>query len=162
MNRRKCLQCGLVNLAADETCRRCGASLIEEQSAAIREEQMAVEPAEETVPRRSIVQRLAWILGTTLILVFAAYMSLLLTSEDLPIDQRHTVKNAIAILRQKGFERQAFVLDNLVKYRSTDSWWNRYVGHHDAYAATNFPFEVVTEAPKLFTCGTDGHSDCFQ
>ena len=155
MNRRKCLQCGLVNLAADETCRRCGASLIEEQSAAIREEQMAVEPAEETVPRRSIVQRLGWILGTTLILVFAAYMSLLLTSEDLPIDQRHTVKNAIAILRQKGFERQAFVLDNLVKYRSTDSWWNRYVGHHDAYAATNFPFEVVTLYPEFFTTAVD-------
>lgn len=155
MNRRKCLQCGLVNLAADETCRRCGASLTLEQSEATGEESTAAEPDEEKVPKRSVVRRLSWILGTTLILVFAAYMSLLLTSEELQFDQRQTVKNAIAILRQKGFDRQAFVLDNLVKYRSTDNWWNRYVGHHDAYAATNFPFEVVTLYPEFFTTAVD-------
>ena len=90
-----------------------------------------------------------------MILLFAAYLSLLLTSEDLQFDKRQTVTNAIAILKQKGFDRQGFVLDNLVKYRGTDNWWNRYVGHHDAYAATNFPFEVVTVYPEFFDAAVD-------
>jgi hypothetical protein len=155
MNRRKCLQCGLVNLAADETCRRCGASLTEEQSAAPREESTAADPGEKKVQTRSVARRLSWILGTTLILLFVAYMSLLLTSEDLPFDQRQTVRSAIAILEQQGFGRQAFVLSNLVKYRVTDNWWNRYLGHRDAYAATNFPFEVITLYPEFFGTAVD-------
>jgi hypothetical protein len=77
-------------------------------------------------------------------------MSLLLTSEDLSYDQRQTVNAAIALLKQSGFGKQAFVLNRLVRYRGTDNWWNRYVGHHDAYAATNFPFEVLTLYPEFF------------
>ena len=91
----------------------------------------------------------------TLVLLFTFYMSLLLTSEDLQYDRRQTVKAAIAIVQQKGFARQAFVLNNLVKYRSTDNWWNVYVGHRDAYAATNFPFEVVTLYPDFFETAVD-------
>ena len=155
MNRSKCLQCGLVNLATDETCRRCGASLTVERSAATSEESTTPESGEQEASKRSVPRRLSWILGTTLILLFAAYLSLLLTSEDLQFDKRQTVTNAIAILRQKGFDRPAFVLDNLVKYRGTDNWWNRYVGHHDAYAATNFPFEVMTLYPEFFETAAD-------
>ncbi|MEJ7712562.1 MAG: hypothetical protein WKF84_22620 [Pyrinomonadaceae bacterium] len=36
------------------------------------------------------------------------------------------------------------MLGNLVRYRASDSWWNNWVGHETAYAATNFPFEVIT------------------
>jgi hypothetical protein len=91
----------------------------------------------------------------TLVLLFAAYMSLLLTSEDLPYERRQSVKSAIAVLEQKGFTRQAFVLSHLVKYRATDNWWNGYVGHQSAYAATNFPFEVVTLYPEFFDTAVD-------
>ena len=91
----------------------------------------------------------------TLVLLFTFYMSLLLTSEDLQYDRRQTVKAAIAILQQKGFARQAFMLNNLVKYRGTDNWWNLYIGHRDAYAATNFPFEVVTVYPDFFETAVD-------
>jgi len=82
-------------------------------------------------------------------------MSLLITSEDLGFDQRQIVQKAIAILGQKNFAREAFVLDHLTTYRETDNWWNRYVGHHDAYAATNFPFEVVTLYPEFFDVAVD-------
>jgi hypothetical protein len=82
-------------------------------------------------------------------------MSLLLTSEELPYDQRQTVKSAIAVLEQKEFTREAFVLRHLVNYRRTDNWWNNYVGHHAAYAATNFPFEVVTLYPDFFDVAID-------
>jgi hypothetical protein len=121
----------------------------------VNEQESAATPIAEKVEKRSLARRLAWIFGTTLIVLFAAYFSLLLSSEDLPFEQRQTVTAAIAVLRAKGFERQAFVLDNVVKYRGTDNWWNRYVGHHDAYAATNFPFEVVTLYPEFFGTAVD-------
>jgi len=60
------------------------------------------------------------------------------------------VENAVIALEQKGFGKEAFVLRNLVTYRETDNWWNRSVGHQDAYAATNFPFEIVTLYPEFF------------
>jgi len=121
----------------------------------VGEQESAAIPFEEKVEKRSLARRLGWIVGTTLIVLFAAYLSLLLSSEDLRFDERQTVTAAIRVLREKGFERQAFVLDNLVKYRGTDNWWNRYVGHHDAYAATNFPFEVVTLYPEFFGTAVD-------
>ncbi|HEV7396737.1 MAG TPA: hypothetical protein VGN86_09540 [Pyrinomonadaceae bacterium] len=98
---------------------------------------------------------MGWILGTTIILLFALFMSLLLTSKELPYDQRQTVKGAIVVLERKGFSREAFALQHLVHYRATDNWWNGYVGHQSAYAATNFPFEVVTLYPDFFDVATD-------
>jgi hypothetical protein len=116
----------------------------------------AVEDNVEGPPKkRRLGQRVIWICATTLLLLFIAYMSLLLTSEELGYDKRQTVNQAISILRQKGFAKEAFVLGNLVKYRDTDNWWNRSIGHHDAYAATNFPFEVVTLYPEFFTTTVD-------
>jgi hypothetical protein len=148
MNRNKCQQCGLVNLAADESCRRCGALLVGEESTAI-------DTDDKPVKKRSIGRRLIWISGTTLLLLFIYYMSLLLTSEELGYDQQQTIQHSVAILRQKGFDKEAFVLGTLVQYRRTDNWWNRYVGHHDAYAATNFPFEIVTVYPEFFDAAID-------
>ncbi|MDQ2856359.1 MAG: zinc ribbon domain-containing protein [Acidobacteriota bacterium] len=153
MNRNKCSQCGLVNSPNDHSCRRCGASLNEETT--IEPALAAASPEEKPVQKRRTALRLGWILGTTLVLLFAAYMSLLLTSEELPYDQRQIVKSATAILKQKGFSRQAFVLDHLVQFRRTDNWWNGYVGHQSAYAATNFPFEVVTLYPEFFDTAVD-------
>ena len=142
MNRNKCSHCGLVNSTTDQMCRRCGASLLGE-------------PAPESVsegvkPKRGSVRRLIWILSTTLILLFAWYLSLLASSDRLGFDRRKVVENAVIALEQKGFGKEAFVLRNLVTYRETDNWWNRSVGHQDAYAATNFPFEIVTLYPEFF------------
>jgi hypothetical protein len=146
MNRNKCSRCGLVNLAVDEVCRRCGASLTGDASAAADS---------GALRKRHIGRRLIWIFGTTLVLLFVFYLSLLLTSDDLGFDRRQTVRNAIAILKQNGFDKEAFVLGNLVKYRATDNWWNRFVGHRDAYAGANFPFEVVTLYPEFFDVAVD-------
>ncbi len=59
------------------------------------------------------------------------------------------------VLEQKGFGKEGFVLRNLVTYRETDNWWNTYLGHRDAYAATNFPFEVLTLYPEFFANSAD-------
>jgi hypothetical protein len=145
MNRKKCSRCGLVNSTADEMCRRCGASLADQP-----EPESGEVDSEVVAPKRGIVRRLAWMLGTAFILLFASYLSLLATSDPLGYDRRKTVGDAVMILEQQGFGKEAFALRNLVAYRETDNWWNRYVGHHDAYAATNFPFEIVTLYPEFF------------
>lgn len=158
MNRSKCSQCGLVNPATDATCRRCGSSLAEGATTTTELVLPATEHDEsegQPVQKRWIGLRVGWVLGMTLTLLFAAYMSLLLSSQELEFDRRQTVRAATAILEQKGFTRQAFVLNHLVQYRGTDNWWNGYVGHRQAYAATNFPFEVLTLYPEFFDTTID-------
>ncbi|HEY3041484.1 MAG TPA: hypothetical protein VGJ66_22295 [Pyrinomonadaceae bacterium] len=145
--RNKCGHCGLVNTDTDETCRRCGASLSGEAQ--------EIDSSEVKEKKRGIGRRVIWIVGTTLLLLLISYLSLLITSDDLEYDKRKTVERAVAVLEQRGFEREVFVLKHLVKYRGTDNWWNRYVGHHDAYAATNFPFEIVTLYPDFFYVAID-------
>src|SRR5688572_5382256 len=83
MNRSKCSSCGLVNPTTDEICRRCGASLVDGPAPEANESN-----SEEAKPKRGIVRRIIWILGTTFILLFAWYLSLLATSNHLGYDRR--------------------------------------------------------------------------
>ena len=96
-----------------------------------------------------------WVLGATIILLIVWYASLLISSDGLQTDQRIKVENAIAIIQQQGFSREAFVLKRLAAFRTTDNWLNAYFGHRDAYAATNFPFEVVTLYSDFFELPID-------
>ncbi|HZE72846.1 MAG TPA: hypothetical protein VE135_25315 [Pyrinomonadaceae bacterium] len=147
MDKNKCPQCGLINLGTDSSCRRCGSSFVEEPHQDDRD---------ESSPRkRGVVRRLIWIVGVTLLLLFGFYFSLLLTSNDLGFQQREVVGRAVTILEQRGFSKEAFIVGHLATYRSSDNWWNTYVGHGDAYAATNFPFEVLTLYPEFFQVSVD-------
>ena len=149
MTKNKCAKCGLVNFGTDETCRRCGSLLNDEV-------QTQAEPeVGEKVKKRGLARSLLWISGMTFAILLVLYISLLVTSDDLKPDRHATVQRAIEVLDQKGFGSDVFVLRHLVSYRATDNWWNRYVGHRDAYAATNFPFEVVTLYPEFFELSTD-------
>jgi hypothetical protein len=65
------------------------------------------------------------------------------------------VARATRLIEAAGFSREAFVLARFANYRSTDHWWNRYVGHQSAYAATNFPFGIVTLYPPFFRVAAD-------
>ncbi|HEY6187151.1 MAG TPA: hypothetical protein VIW80_05690 [Pyrinomonadaceae bacterium] len=146
----RCVECGLVNFDTAEECKRCGATLQTNGPA------VEVEADETEVPvKRSFRKRISWIVGMTLVILIIYYLSLLMTSDAIKWQQRQAVNHAIAILEQKGFGKEAFVLRHLVSFRSTDNWWNMQVGHHDAYAATNFPFEVVTLYPEFFDTATD-------
>jgi hypothetical protein len=140
----KCAQCSLVNFAVDESCRRCGASLMPAAApgAAIGE---LAEPGP-----RSPGRWLLWIAGMTWLIVFVWSRSLIFTSEPLEQTRRWQVNTAIGLLDQAGFSREVFVLKNLTNYRATDSWWNEYQGHESAYASTNFPLEIVTLYPAFF------------
>ena len=146
----KCTHCGLVNFAANETCRRCGAILIPGRPG------NPIEESQEPLEReRGFGRKLLWVLGMTLTLLFVCFLSLLGTSQRLDFDERQVVAEAIRVLEQAGFSREAFVLGNLVNFRGTDNWWNEYIGHQSAYAATNFPFEVVTLYRPFFEVATD-------
>jgi hypothetical protein len=145
----RCRECGLANFATAEQCKRCGASL---------KEDVPVETAtDETVvvKKRTFGKRVSWILGMTCVILAIYYLSLLATSDSIKWQQRQTVDGAITVLEQKGFGKEAFVLRHLVSFRTTDNWWNTQVGHHDAYAATNFPFEVLTLYPEFFDVARD-------
>jgi hypothetical protein len=80
-----------------------------------------------------------------------------MTSEALDGAQRDAVRRAIAVLEEHHFSREALLLRHLTSFRATDNWWNRVVGHGQAYAATNFPFEVVTLYPRFFDVAVDDH-----
>jgi len=152
--RRKCLECGLVNAGADEQCRRCGATLVEGKLFIVASPESDL-PAQR--PRRGFFRRLIWIVTSTLAILFVWYVSLLLTSNGLQPDQRFKVDAAVSLIEQRGFKHEAFLLRRVTIFRSTDNWWNRLLGHRDAFAATNFPFEIVTLYPQFFTVPVD---DC--
>jgi len=151
-SRRKCANCGLVNAGSDEQCRRCGALLADDEPF----DSIDSEALAETKPKkRGLLKRVTWVVGATLLILTIWYASLLMSSTGLQPDQRERVDKAIAVLQQSGFTREAFILNHLTSFRSTDNWWNSYIGHHDAYAATNFPFEVVTLYPEFFALPVD-------
>lgn len=47
------------------------------------------------------------------------------------------------------------MLDSYAVYRSSDSWFNSMIPKENAYAATNFPFEIMTIYPDFYTYPTD-------
>lgn len=136
MSTLKCSHCGLVNFADADACRRCTAVLFERPARA----------AEAPVQTGGglVVIRLGAILGVVLAVLVGWWASLIATSVPLDDDQKVVVSDAITLLDDRGFSREAFVLRRLTNFRSTDNWWNLYHEHYQAYAATNFPFEIVT------------------
>jgi hypothetical protein len=139
---RKCTQCALVNFAGSTNCRRCGAELFDPPPVA------ETPPAPEVLDATSL--RVVPITALLLALFCGAWGSLLLTSDAISPEQRAIVDHAITVLRGHGFDREVFLLEHVTSFRATDNWWNRYLGHRDAYASTNFPFEVMTLYPHFF------------
>jgi hypothetical protein len=157
MTSRKCAQCGLVNFAAADVCRRCGAALNAEGEG--REELPSpVESFDDEPPAkapRSLLKRVGVSVGVSAFILLFCYISLLETSTPISYDEKMLVHRAIDLIEEKGFGGDAFLLRRLANYRTTDNWWNRWLGHQDAYAATNFPFQVITLYPEFFKYAGD-------
>jgi hypothetical protein len=147
----KCFQCGLTNFATASSCKRCDAPLGLPTSSAAE----PVDVEKKSSLKKVVLKSLLRIFILVGFILFVSYATLLSTSEPVVLEQKDIVFKAIDVLDQKGFAREAFVLRHLVYFRATDNWWNRKVGHAGAYAATNFPFEVVTLYPPFFTHATD-------
>ncbi len=81
--------------------------------------------------------------------VLILYLSLVTTSAPMTADDRRAVERAIVFLESRGFEREAFLLNNVATFRSSDNWLNQAVGAENAYAATNYPFGIITIYPDF-------------
>ena len=138
----KCLQCGLVNFAGAEECGRCGVSLAGGEFEGYAEG--------GGKKRRGLLRKVLSGLASSALVLLGFHVSLLATSDAAGFEQKREVMRAVALVEEAGFGREAFLLRRLANYRTTDSWWNRWNGHADAYAATNFPFEVLTLYPDFF------------
>jgi hypothetical protein len=90
-----------------------------------------------------------------LVSVVGFYTSLVLSASPLERDQRRTLEKAIEHLERSGFSREAFLLNHVTVFRSNDNWLNASVEKENAYAATNFPFEIVTIYPDFFRFTVD-------
>ncbi len=151
MTPHKCSSCGLVNFVDAIVCKRCGEPLSRAEVAHAVEDDCAVEES----PRPTLLKRTLVVVLLTTMLLAGCYVSLLETSEPVNYDQKQLVLRAINLIESSGFERDAFLLRRLANYRTTDNWWNRWLGHGEAYAATNFPFQVITLYPEFFMYPTD-------
>ena len=90
-----------------------------------------------------------------LVAILGFYFSLAVSATPLDIDQKHLVRKATGLLREKGFTNEAILLDNFTVFRADDNWLNSSVAKESAYAATNFPFEIMTLYPDFFTYPAD-------
>jgi len=142
---KKCLNCRLVNLPIAVRCARCEGELIETSS---------LKPNRRSTVR-TVTVRAVICTGVCVVAVLAFYVSLVMSAKPLDIDQKYTVRQAIRLLRDKGFTTEAMLLDNFTVYRSDDNWLNASVAKESAYAATNFPFEIMTLYSDFFTYPVD-------
>lgn len=147
---KKCPNCRLVGFPAAEKCSRCGADL-PAASADLPAASADVAP----VRRPNILRRVVICLAVCVTLLLGFCLSLVASANSLGIEQKSTVRSAIRLLRERGFHDDAFWLDNFTIYRRDDNWLNASVAKENAYAATNFPFEIMTLYADFFTYPAD-------
>lgn len=141
--KKKCPNCRLVNFPYSLECGRCSCDLVE--VATVMEK-----PDERRSLAVSIIRRGAVLILVCLLVIGAFYVSLLATSKPLNSSQEETVSRAIGILEKAGFGDEVFLLETVTSYRSDDNWLNASTEKENAFAATNYPFEIMTLYPDFF------------
>ncbi len=139
---KECPTCGLINFRTATTCQRCQGDLRE----------IAPETSTKRVVsrRRKYLRRLMLTPFLILFLLLGFYLSLRFTATPLTAEQDAALQRALTILDERGFASEARMLRYAAAFRSTDNWLNRRAGHENAYAAVNFPFQIVTLYPDFF------------
>jgi hypothetical protein len=157
-----------LNFASAAECKRCAGALAPAAAVAAfpaapppraasyePDRDFEDEASSEGKGRRGLLARAAAVLCATLAVLVLCHGSLLWTSRAATVEQRIHVRRAVDIIGRGGFGREAFLLGRVSNFRTSDNWWNSYMGHEEAYAATNFPFEVVTLYPDFFLYPVD-------
>lgn len=144
MSRKKCPNCQLISFDSASQCPRCDADIA---GVAYREGR----------PRRRIglTVRIVSCLVACTLAIAGFYVSLLATSKPLDPFQSAAVRDAIDVLRERGFASEADQLSRFAAFRSTDNWLNAASPKENAYAATNFPFAIITLYSDFFTYPVD-------
>ena len=146
---KKCPQCHLINFFEAETCRRCQFDLIN-----ISVPHTTVENTQPSMFAK-ILRRAVICFAVCVFSILGFYLSLIFTSSPLAPADSVKINQAISILEEKGFSKEVFYLRYLTRYRSNDNWLNASTRDENAYAATNFPFELITIYPEFFTVPQD-------
>ena len=141
----KCIKCKVVDYPSAVSCVRCSTLLAESVD----------DESESFFVKHRIAKRSLVCLLVLVATIAGFYASLIFSAASLSVDQRKTVAGAISILEAKGFADEVFLLQRVAVYRSNDHWFNASVEKENAFAATNFPFEIVTLYPDYFTFTAD-------
>jgi len=78
------------------------------------------------------------------------YSSMILSATPLSASEREQVDSSIKLLERRGFINEAYLLRDLATFRSNDNWLNASVSKENAFAATNYPFAIITLYPDFF------------
>jgi hypothetical protein len=143
--KKKCPQCKLVNYPTALACARCGSALL----------RIDDDPRAGTPPSGRFARRVAIFLLVCASAIAGFYFSLVFSARGLDHEQKTALKGAIDVLESKGFTKEVFFLRRLAVYRSEDNWLNASVEKENAFAATNFPFEIITIYPDFLLVPMD-------
>jgi len=102
-----------------------------------------------------IIRRALVCVAVCIFSLLGFYLSMIFTSSPLHADEKAIIEKAIKILDDKGFSKEVFLLKHFTIYRGNDNWLNASTREENAYAATNFPFEIMTVYPEFFTVSID-------
>lgn len=141
--KKKCSQCKLVNYSSAAECARCGSKLLN-----------AGDKGDKTFVRK-VVERVGFFLFVCFAAIAGFYVSLVFSSESLTYEQKNSIGGSIDLLRARGFTNEAFWLGHAATFRSSDNWLNASIAKENAFAATNFPFGIITIYPDFFTYPAD-------
>ena len=103
----------------------------------------------------SIFHQLGTYSISVVLALVAFYLSLLTTSLPPARHDRAAIDRAVEVLASKGYDEEVWLLRRTVTFRGTDHWLNNFVEKENAYAATNFPFQIVTVYPDFYTKAVD-------
>lgn len=142
--KKRCPKCRLVNFSHSKECVRCRSCLIEVST-------FEEDGARKSGSKLKFFRRAIVCFAVCFITLFGFYLSLIFTSKSLSYDEKQTVQKATAILDEKGFSDEVFLLGHLTSFRADDNWLNASTKYENAYAATNFPIEIMTIYPEFFT-----------
>lgn len=110
---------------------------------------------------KEIILKILTFIANGLLAFVLLFESLLATSLPLADHQSRMVDDAINVLEQKGFKREAFLLRNVTFFRSSDNWLNSMDHKENAFAATNLPFGIVTIYPDFYSRTKDDTERAF-
>ncbi len=142
-----CPSCQLTNFPNANQCKRCNFNLVT----------VSTDLSGQKKPflKSRLLKRALILAAVVIFAVFGFYLSLIGSSKHLTYDEKQTVYRAISILKEKGFSNEVFLLNYLTAFRANDNWLNASVPKENAYAATNYPFEIMTIYPDFFTYTVD-------
>lgn len=140
-----------MNFAAVNVCGRCGANL-----RLVKNGDSAASDFNQKLNSTAfwLLKRFLSAAAISLVILIGVYLSMIYSAATLSAERREQVLKAVEVLESRGFTDDAFYL-RLAVFRGDDNWFNKMVGHADAYAATNFPFEIVTLYEEFFTLTVD-------